>query len=185
MYRQESSDFKKLGRMVTSEGFIYMVWWVVVLSALFIWGGILTVRPSPGQRRIAAMRQSAIEKGLRIRLGRLLKLPLHQDLSDLVAYVQFRPRPMPNSSGALLRDKQTGQILHRSGCFLRSDAELEALSESLPSGCTLLASSAGDVMIGWDERGSLVDVERIAEALPKLLSWTASRSPEANPESQN
>ena len=149
------------------------------MSILLVWGGMVAVRPSPAQKRIAGLRQFAIERGLRIRLGSQLKLGLSRDLSDLVAYVKFRQGRVKDGSGVLLRNPESGQVQHSSGCFRHPDDRLDRLLESLPEGCALLASSAAEVLIGWGERGDAADVERIIAALDELQEWTSGQVAES------
>lgn len=149
-----------------------MIWWAIGLSALFLWGGIVAVRPSPGQRRIAGLRQAAIENGLRVRLGSQLKLGLEADLSRVVAYILHRSKTLKNCTGTLLVDPSTAVVKHATGIFARPDAGLEGILSELPSGCSLLASNGSEVLIGWDERGGQDGVARISELLKRLLAWT-------------
>lgn len=152
-----------------------MIWWVIGLSALFLWGGIVAVRPSPAQKRIANLRQTAIEKGLRVRLGSQLKLGIEADMSRVIAYIRHRPKSLKNCTGTLLRDLSTGATKRAVGVFARPDSALEEILSSLPEGCSLVASNGSEVMIGWDERGADESVEQISSSLEQLLHWTENR----------
>ena len=152
-----------------------MIWWAIGLSALFLWGGIVAVRPSPAQRRIANLRQAAIQRGLRVRLGSQLKLGLETDLSRVIAYILHRPKTLKNSSGTLLLDPATAEVKHAVGIFARPDAALEEIIKGLPVGCSLLVSNSSEVMIGWDERGSEDSVAQISNMLEELRQWSEKR----------
>lgn len=142
------------------------------MTALFLWGGIVAVRPSPAQKRIAGLRQKAMEKGMRVRLGSQLKLGVQADLSRIIAYLLHRPKTLKNSSGTILLRSGTGEDNRATGIFTRPDGRLEQILDSLPKGCSLVASSGTEVMIGWDERGGESEVEAISEALQQLMEWT-------------
>jgi len=50
-------------------------WWVLPLALLFVLGGLLTVRPSRAQRRIARLRTAAMGRGLLVYLPFSLRFP--------------------------------------------------------------------------------------------------------------
>ena len=52
-----------------------MVWVFLIGSALFVWGGLLAVQPTKTQKRIAYLRESAMQEGLHIKLPVSLKFP--------------------------------------------------------------------------------------------------------------
>lgn len=107
-----------------------------------------------------------------MRLGNQLKLGVETDLSRVVAYILHRPKALKNCSGTLLIDSETADIKHAIGIFTRPDPELEKIVSDLPEGCSLLASTGSEVMIGWNEKGSEEAVETISRLLEDLRHWS-------------
>ncbi len=151
-----------------------MVWLALILAFLFIWGGILAVKPSPHQKRLAGLREQAMKRGMRITLGSQLKLETGYDHSRLVAYRRYRSRALPGCQGWIWRD-ENGQIQASNGCFRQPDVALRQQLASLPNGCRLVAAGSGDVLVAWDESGGVQLLEQIAQYLEFVERWTVER----------
>lgn len=146
-----------------------MIWWALIFVFLFVLGGILAVRPSPHQRHVAKLREAAMSRGLKVRLGQQLDLPPDIEPRWVAGYIKPRPGDTKGRSGSLRLDAEP---LRGEGCFKRVDADLAERLAQLPAGCCLVRSTAQQILVVWDESGELEDIERIAEVIDALESWS-------------
>ena len=63
-----------------------MVWLFLIATLLFVLGGLLAVQPTKAQKRIAALRETAMQAGLHVKLPVSLKFPEGVSKSESAYY---------------------------------------------------------------------------------------------------
>lgn len=149
-----------------------MAWFVVIATLMFLYGSFLMVRPSPRQRQIAAMRQSAIGLGLDVRLASRMKFPEELSRMDMACLLSSRPEGESGKSGTAFKNPDTGKI-RSYGVFAAMDDALKRIFDELPSGAEAIVSSEQYVGVCWDEKGDEASVEKIASSMKSIEGLTA------------
>jgi hypothetical protein len=142
-----------------------MIWLVLIGVGMFVLGGLLAVQPSKHQKRLAALRGSAMQKGVHIKLPVSLKFPDNAKKSDYPYYcLMLTERDQGNKYRHVLR---------------RDDDSLPRVSDPLEKffcgtlnalGTDYKAVYVGSGLVGvsWNESGAEQCPERLLESLEQL-----------------
>lgn len=148
-----------------------MEWLIVVACLMFLYGSFVMVRPSPRQKKIAALRQKAIEMHLEVRLASRLKLPEELSRADMVCLILTRAEGEEGQKGSCFRNLSTRRIRCH-GVFSGKESDTENIFADLPQGVEALISGQTYVGLCWDERGDDKSIEMIVAELPKISRLT-------------
>lgn len=141
-----------------------MVWWFLLGAVLFILGGILSIQPSKTEKRIAALRESAMRQGLHVKLPMSLKFPEGEVKSDAPYYcVNFKDRRPANHFIHIMR-KDNGAVPELINPDQYQKVALAAL-EQIGKGYKAVYVASGLVGISWDE----ADTDTVPEQLVQVL----------------
>jgi len=150
-----------------------LAWFVVIATLMFLYGSFMMVRPSARQRHIAALRQSAISRGLEVRLASRMKLPEELSRPDMACLLSHRGEGQVGSSGSSFRNPETAKI-RSYGVFSSRDEQIQKIFEILPEGTEALISGESYVAVCWDEKGDDEAVDSIAKSMQSILDLTAA-----------
>lgn len=149
-----------------------------VVAVLFVIGPVMAMRPSPRQKQLARLRQSAIAAGLRVRVGDRPGTARGAG-PDAVCYgVSWPLEDLERVRGSELRAERTGEGAWRVDA-LRGPVSTDCTG-ALSAALSLMPAGVGTVIVAgsglaayWDERGTEADVKRIAQSLQDLAAaWT-------------
>ena len=132
---------------------------------MFVMGGLLSIQPSKTQKRIAGLRQSALESGLHVKLPVSLKFPEAVAKSEYPYYCRVLPDRSYAHCFVHLYVDDNG---HRQQKVLGLDRDIETLWRLLEkTGTAYPALYLGQGLIGvsWKETG----VDEIPVELTNLL----------------
>ena len=140
----------------------YLLILFVVMVAL---SPLLSMRPSPRQRKIAALRESAALGGLNVML---------------LDHPEPAPESGPQPFYRRLRRGDDPRLPARTHCALQNgcwtvvqgqpNGTQLALLADLPEGVSALVADAGGVGVFWNEQGETSDVERLGQCLEQWIS---------------
>ena len=158
---------------------------VIVFAVAMVFGPVMMLQPSKGQKRIAKTRQLANQKGLRVRLARI------QDGNNSInAAIYSMPWPentVKHCRGKLEWQLQKGQYAHdlhfaqnwewtnsKRAPEVTYDVLRNAL-EKLPGNINILAANEGGLECAWNEKCFPgLDVEQSVEKMVSILSEIVS-----------
>ena len=144
-----------------------MIWWFLLAAAMFVLGGLLAVQPSKTEKRIAKLRESAMQKGLYVKLPTSLKFPQAAVKSEHPYYcINLKDRSLANRYAHLIR-AQDGK-LPDSTHMDSLQTKLRDIFVDLPSQYTAIYLGAGLAGISWNEAECLSVPEELVKALSEL-----------------
>ena len=154
---------------------------IVLLAIAMALGPVLMMRPTPGQRRLAAIRNEAIKRGLHVRLN--------QALAQHADYVlPFPQKPARTPQTWALRKAKFEHALNFAGDWEWEgqplpDEQLGALKELIakaPPGLGGLGVNPAEVYASWDEKlhqASLTAaLDELSTFLGRLSDWATQHS---------
>lgn len=150
-----------------------MAWFIVIAVVLSLYGSFLMVKPSPHQRRIAALRQVAIGKQLDVRLASRMKLREPLSRGDMACLLANRAEGELGQPGSAFKNPETGKI-RSYGVFSSRQDELNKIFTGLPAGAEALVSSESYVAVCWDEKGDEASIDQIASSMEFIKGLTAN-----------
>ena len=152
-----------------------MLWGIIctVLVVSMMVGPIMLMKPSLSQKRLAAKRQKAIEKGFRVHMA---PTPEGVKIDAIPRYISMYCWPLEkkhkqDDSWLLIKKNYTHEI-HAAGCWDWSqepsqspaiDKILNTLSE-LPNSVVAIEKNHQGVCCYWEEKGD-------EQQLENLLNW--------------
>ncbi|RBI65778.1 preprotein translocase subunit YajC [Vreelandella sulfidaeris] len=149
-----------------------MEWLIIVLILMFVIAPVMWLKPSPRQKRHAALRSQTSKQGVSIKLE---KPPLHNFKGTMPAYRWHYPQEGPGPDFLLVRDSNASEALapfHAGWRWriaplrpLPDDAAipLKALLERLPQDALVVQSTPYALTLWWWESQT---AERFATYLP-------------------
>lgn len=158
-----------------------MTYLLIAFVLLIILSPLMWFRQSPRQKMITAMRQEAASKGMRVNLSRPADAREGEGRLEYVTYTlpwasETEPSTEPRmEKWLLIRETRRGdpapwspwQWLGRES----NDRLIEPLGhivEALPANVAALEARSDGVVVYWQERGELADVNRIYQQLAAL-----------------
>jgi hypothetical protein len=136
-----------------------------VLTALFVLGPMLAMRPSARQGQLARLRAHAQRVGLRVRFR-----PGNQGgVSSMVYVLPWRMDELARARAISLRYLRTKDAAWES--MLASppgSPSLDAALACLPPGVSEFSTVEEGIAVVWPERGTTDDVDALLEALEAL-----------------
>lgn len=133
-------------------------------------GPIMMLQPSSRQKRIATLRQTAIEKGLRVRMSSSEGMPQ-------AVYELPWAKKRPSLKGWSLQRKKYVHELHLSEYWAwQGDgrpapaqvADLRSIIDQLPNDVTYVSYNDGGVAYQWQESGGADALEALLDSLHQL-----------------
>lgn len=135
--------------------------WLIILGVLLVMiSPTLCLRPSPRERRAAALRKAVMAEGVKVRLA---PPPLHDGPRMMPCYGWEYPNDYPGPRFVLVREQETGDVLE-SYCPgwrwriepLRQlpkgvDQRLLLLLERLPEDALVIESDRDAITLWWSE----------------------------------
>ena len=141
-----------------------MVWLFLIATLLFVLGGLLAVQPTKAQKRIAALRETAMQAGLHVKLPVSLKFPEGVSKSESAYYCKsLGDRKLSHPFVHVLRSEYG--LISRSGKSTL-DRNFEEKLNSLPEEFNALYLGGGLIGISWNEE----EVYEVPETLLKCLA---------------
>ncbi|MFD2190401.1 preprotein translocase subunit YajC [Pistricoccus aurantiacus] len=135
--------------------------WLIILGVLLVMiSPALCLRPSPRERRVAALRKAAMAAGIKVQLA---APPLHDGPRLMPRYGWEYPNDYPGPRFVLVRDQEAGNVLepYRSGWRWRVeplhhlpegvDQRLGLLLERLPEDALVIESDRDAITLWWSE----------------------------------
>lgn len=128
-----------------------MAWLFLIGAAFFILGGLLSVQPSKTQKRIALLRETAMHKGLHVKLPVSLKFPEGVIKSSRPYYCKnMNDRRLAHQFAHVLRTDE-GEII----CSHKLNSSLESLFQKklvgLPENYKAIYLGSGLLGLSWNE----------------------------------
>ena len=160
-----------------------MTYLLIALVLAIILSPLMSLRASPRQKHITALRQCASHQGLKVRLSRPAGAREGEGRMDTVIYrllwaVDSRPSSLRRAEQWLLiRGDQRGDASDWDGwrwLTLRPEqalmADIGLVIESLIDDMTGFEAGPEGLSVYWQEHGEAADVEQLAAALKRLQS---------------
>lgn len=139
-----------------------MLYLTVTIAFLFVIGSVMWLRPSPAEKRLANLRQCAVQNGLRVNWLSSKDVAWMQSPSQSwVRYAYLRPQQRETLI-------QLRWLRDANGWQPKSHLQTLTSDFGLPVSVEAIEITAHDCAIVWRESGSEDDVRRIAEALKQL-----------------
>lgn len=140
-----------------------MEWLIIVMILMFVVTPVMWLKPSPKQRRLMALRESAKKHGVNVKME---KPPLHHFKGSMPAYRWHYPQDEPGPTFVLVREECASAALepYHAGWRWRvaplrpmsSDATqpFESLLERLPQDAMVIESTPQALTLWWWESQS-------------------------------
>ncbi|ERS88961.1 hypothetical protein [Halomonas sp. PBN3] len=137
-----------------------MIWLYILLAMLLVISPVMWLKPSPRQKRVAALRQAAMQHGVKVTLKRP---PLHDDKVPMPAYRWHYPVQRPGPDFTLVRETHAAAALKPFTHDWRWRTEplrplpeplaarLKALLERLPQDALVVESDPRALTLWWGE----------------------------------
>ena len=132
------------------------------------------VRPSKRDKRVAGLRQGAIERGLQVKLSSRLKLPQELSRLDCACYLLNREGDKRGKLGSGFKDTESGKI-RCYGSLAGLEDWVKECFDQLPEGAEAIVVSEKFAGVCWDEIGEQEDTEKILIQLPRILELTQKK----------
>jgi len=143
-----------------------MIWLLLIGTAMFVLGGLMAARPSKYQKRIAALRNSAMQEGMHIKLPVSLKFPEGMQKSESPYYcLTLDDRNLAKTFRHVLRREDDSLPENISDPIEKEFCE--ALSNLGPD---YRAAYMGSCLLGisWNETGEERAPDKLLESLREL-----------------
>ncbi len=150
--------------------------WIAIFITVALLGSVMWVMPSPRERALTEIRNSALEKGLRVRLvDQKLASSLFYWLDNYRGYVLYEKRLPAN----IKFKRHKAQVTRLSEDL--SAHELDGVDEtkkaferlgllaSLPDSAEALVMSSSGISLLWKEERDVADVLGVDECLSRCL----------------
>ncbi len=137
-----------------------MTWLFILLAMLLVISPVMWLKPSPRQKRVAALRNAAMKTGLKVSLQ---TPPLHGATTAMPAYRWHYPQQRPGPDFVLVRDSHAAEALKPFAHDWRwrqeplrplpddLTARLKRLLERLPQDALVVESDARALTLWWGE----------------------------------
>ena len=137
-----------------------MIWLFIVLAMLLVISPVMWLKPSPRQKRVAALRNAAMQTGLKVTLQ---VPPLHGDKVPMPAYRWPYPPQRPGPDFMLVRGSHAAEALKPFAHDWRwrkeplrplpdaLEARLKRLLERLPQDALVVESDTRALTLWWHE----------------------------------
>lgn len=137
-----------------------MAWLIILFILMLMISPVMWIRPSPRQRRVAALRSAAMKEGISVKLERP---PLHDETGVMPVYRWPFPPLEPGPDFVLVRESLGGEALKPYGHGWRwrieplrpltdkARSRLEALLTRLPQDALVVESSPSALTLWWWE----------------------------------
>lgn len=141
-----------------------MLYIAISVAFLFVIGSVMWLRPSPTEKRLAQLRQAAMQNGLRVGWMSVKDAEwLSQPNKKWIRYACLRPQL--NERLQLLR-----WLRQPEGWQPKQHDKRLTDDFGLPAGVAAIEITAQDCAIIWAEEGNVQDVQTIAAALKKIAA---------------
>lgn len=137
-----------------------MVWLIIPLAMLLVIAPVIWLKPNPRQKRVAALRNAAMQAGLKVTLR---VPPLHGEKTPMPAYRWHYPPQRPGPDFVLVRDSHAAEALRPFAHDWRwrkeplralpeaLEARLKRLLERLPQDALVVESGTDALTLWWHE----------------------------------
>ena len=147
-----------------------MVWLFLIGAAFFVLGGLLSVQPSKTQKRIAGLREKAMQKGLHVKLPVSLKFPEGVTKSDKPYYCKnLSDRSLAHQFVHVMRMDDGSLKSKSSGCS-KCKSLFETSLKGLPLEFNAIYMGSGLLGISWNEAIVTEIPENLLECLAEIES---------------
>ena len=147
-----------------------MIWIVIFLSAALVLGGVLGVRPSKAQLQVAEIRESAIQRGIHVKLPVSLRFPESIEKPRQPFYcLHLGVKTFSNSHYCVLRD---GDRIGNSSGDLSATLKTQIDKVLLATDEDVVGFYMGDGLVGfsWQESAKQGALENLLEAIDEVQS---------------
>ncbi|NWN82474.1 MAG: preprotein translocase subunit YajC [Halomonas sp.] len=161
-----------------------MIWLFILLVMLLVISPVMWLKPSPRQKRVATLRNAAMQRGLKVALR---VPPLHGDTVPMPAYRWHYPPQQPGPDFMLVRDSHAADALKPFGHGWRwrkeplrglpeaLEARLKRLVERLPQDALVVESDTAALTLWWHESQGFERFSTYLEDFQALRDGLAGR----------